>query len=401
MSIRGRWPAKVWGGSYPLALSQPAVVGRWNERVVLQLLQQRGPLSRADLVRISGLSAPTVSKAVSSLLRVGLLEEEAATETGRGRPAPKVRLARSNVQVIGIQIDAGHCWIGAAGLDGVIRSSVDCVATPHSYEQLLDVLESAARRYMVDGVKTLGLGVSLPGLVDNRTGRGILSPNLPMTNGHTPAADLGQRLGLPAVLLQESHALCLAEKRYGLARQVEDFAVLDVATGVGLGVMVGGRLFTGHNGLAGEIGHLTVVPQGGRRCGCGNTGCLETMVSDTALAWHASRRLGRPVNGDEVIELARSGQIDLSAELDQMASYLAVGVAAVINIFNPQAVFIHTPLFDIQPDLLHRVITRAQQRALPPSFEQCRIGRAQGTKYQGAIAGIIQSLTEAVAPTLV
>jgi N-acetylglucosamine repressor len=221
-----------------------------------------------------------------------------------------------------------------------------------------------------------------------------------MTNGHTPAADLGRRLGLPAVLLQESHALCLAERHYGLAQQVDDFAVLDVATGVGLGVMLGGRLFTGHNGLAGEIGHMTVVTEGGRRCGCGNTGCLETVVSDTALAWQASRKLGRPVGGDEVIELARNGLIDLSAELDGMASYLALAVAAVINIFNPAAVFIHTPLFDIEPDLLERVIARTQQRALPPSFQQCRILRAQGTKYQGAIAGIIEALTDAVAPRI-
>ncbi|MCS7020771.1 MAG: ROK family transcriptional regulator [Gemmataceae bacterium] len=383
-----------------VTLSWPSLVGRLNERLVLQLLQRHGPLSRAEVVRVSGLSAPTVSKAVSSLLRAGLVEEEEATETGRGRPAAKVRLARSRVQVLGIAVDADHCWVAAAGLDGVLRCPVRRVTTPASYEELLTVLEAAAREYMVEGIQTLGVGISLPGLVDSRTGRGILSPNVPMTNGHTPAVDLGSRLQLPAVLLQESHALCLAERHYGLARQIEDFAVLDVATGVGLGVMMGGRLFTGHSGLAGEIGHMTVVPQGGRRCGCGNTGCLETVVSDTALAWHASQKLGRLVRGDEVIELARNKLVDLSAELDQMAGYLALAVATVINVFNPAAVFIHTPLVDIEPDLLQRVIWHTQQRTLPPSFAQCQIARAQGTKYQGAIAGIIQALTDAVAPRI-
>ncbi|MEJ5274562.1 MAG: ROK family protein [Thermogemmata sp.] len=404
--MRGQNVAK-WvrlnGRSKAEALPRPSLVGRLNERLVLQLLQDRGPLSRAEVVRASGLSAPTVSKAVASLLRAGLVEEveEGVTaESSRGRPAVKVRLARSRVQVLGVAVDAGHCWVAAAGLDGTLRQPVRRVVTPGSYEQLLAVLEEAARDLMEAEVQTLGLGMSLPGLVDDRAGRGILSPNVPMTNGHTPAADLGHRLGLPAVLLQESHALCLAERHYGLAQQVDDFAVLDVATGVGLGVMLGGRLFTGHNGLAGEIGHMTVVTEGGRRCGCGNTGCLETVVSDTALAWQASQKLGRPVGGDEVVELARRGQIDLSAELDGMASYLALAVAAVINIFNPAAVFIHTPLFDIEPDLLDRVIARAQQRALPPSFQQCRILRAQGTKYQGAIAGIIEALTDAVAPRI-
>ena len=76
---------------------------------------------------------------------------------------------------------------------------------------------------------------------------------------------------------------------------LDDFAVLDVSTGIGLGVMIGGRLLKGHPGLAGEIGHVTAVAEGGRTCGCGNTGCLETVASDSALAYHASHKLGRAV----------------------------------------------------------------------------------------------------------
>jgi len=382
----------------------PSLVGRLNERLVLQLLQDRGPLSRAELVRASGLSAPTVSKAVSSLLRAGLveeLEETVGAEPSRGRPATKVRLARSHVQVLGVAVDAGFCWVAAAGLDGSLRQPVQRVVTPQSYDDLLDLLEGTCRGLMQGGIKTLGIGVSLPGLVEDCSGRSILSPNVPMTNGHTPAVDLGQRLGVPAVLLQESHALCLAERHYGMAQHIEDFAVLDVATGVGLGVMLRGRLLTGHSGLAGEIGHITVVPEGGRRCGCGNSGCLETMVSETALIWYASQKLSRPVQRDELIELLHTGQLDLSVELDRMATYLAVGIAAVINIFNPAAVFVHSPLCDLDPQLLPRAVARTQQRALPPSFAQCRIMRAQGTKCQGAVAGIVQALTDALAPRLV
>ena len=247
------------------------------------------------------------------------------------------------------------------------------------------------------GVKTLGLGVSLPGLVDYRSGRGVLSPNIPMTNGHAPAADLAARLGLEGVLLQESHALCLAERHYGLARGLDDFAVLDVATGVGLGVMMGGRLLRGHSGRAGEIGHITAVANGGRQCGCGNFGCLETVASDSALAFHAGNKLGRTVSVDEAIELVGQVTVDLSEELDEIASYLAVGVAAVINLYNPAVVFVHSPLFDIDAGLLGRVVERTAARALPPSFAECRITSAEGRKRQGAVASIIQHLTDAVA----
>ena len=381
---------------------RPAVVGKLNERRVLRLLQTRGPLSRAEVARGSGLSAPTVSKAVASLLKAGLLEEADATELARGRPAPKLRLATDTAQVLGITIDAGHCEVVSAGLDGRLHGDVAIVPTPTTYAELLAALEAAARALMArPGVRTLGFGLSLPGLVDGRTGRGVLSPNVPLTDGHAPAADLAARLGVECSLLQESHALCLAEQHYGLARGLDDFAVLDVGTGLGLGVMLGGRLLKGHAGLAGEIGHVTAVASDGRKCGCGNTGCLETVASDSALAYHAGLKLGRAVSVDEVIELARSGTVDLSAELASLADYLAIGVAAVVNLFNPAVVFVHSPLFDIDPSLLDRVAAGAAGRALPPSFAGCRVLRAEGTKRQGAVAGIIQHLTESVAPEVV
>src|SRR3954471_15816680 len=94
-----------------LTTIRPAVVGKFNERQVLRLIQARGPLSRAEVARESGLSAPTVSKAVASLLRAGLLEEADAIEPARGRPAPKLRLANTSAQVLGIAIDAGHCEV--------------------------------------------------------------------------------------------------------------------------------------------------------------------------------------------------------------------------------------------------------------------------------------------------
>jgi N-acetylglucosamine repressor len=386
----------------PLPTIRPAVVGKFNERQVLRLLQTRGPLSRAELTRGSGLSAPTVSKAVASLLRAGLLEEADAPELARGRPAPRYRLANTSAQVLGITIDAGHCEVVAAGLDGALRPDVRIVPTPATYPALLARLEKAARELTArPGVKTLGLGLSLPGLVDYRTGRGVLSPNVPVTNGHAPAADLAERLGIDCTLLQESHALCLAERHHGLARGVDDFAVFDVSTGIGLGVMLGGRLLRGHSGLAGEIGHITAVPAGGRKCGCGNTGCLETVASDSALAYHAGRKLGRAVNVDEVIELARSRAVDLSEELHAIGGYLAIGVAAVMNLFNPAVVFVHSPLFDIDPGLLNRIAERASERALPPSFAECRLLRAEGSKRQGAVAGIIQKLMDSVAPEVV
>ena len=156
---------------------RPALVGKLNERQVLRVIQTRGPLSRAEVARESGLSPPTVSKAVASLLKVGLLEEADAAEPARGRPAPRLRLATESAQVLGVAIDAGHCEVVSAGLDGVLHDDTLAVPTPATYPELLDALEAAARTVMAKpGVRTLGLGVSLPGQVDYRKGCGVLSP---------------------------------------------------------------------------------------------------------------------------------------------------------------------------------------------------------------------------------
>ena len=156
-------------------------------------------------------------------------------------------------------------------------------------------------------------------------------------------------------------------------------------------------MLTGHSGMAGEIGHLTAVAEGGQLCGCGNRGCLETVASDSALAVRASEKLGRKVDVDEVIDLVTTGQVDIRAELTEAVRYLAVGVAAVINLFNPATLFIHSRLFEIDEALFEAVVEKARQRSLPPSFADCRIVRARGSKRQGAVAGVIQQLTNAVA----
>src|SRR5215207_8107720 len=127
---------------------RPALVGKLNERQVLRVLQSRGPLSRPEVVRESGLSAPTVSKAVASLLKAGLLEEADATELARGRPAPKLRLATTSAQVLGVSIDVGHCEVVSAGLDGSLHDDPLTVPTPATYPELLDALEVAAKKVM-------------------------------------------------------------------------------------------------------------------------------------------------------------------------------------------------------------------------------------------------------------
>ena len=320
----------------------------------------------------------------------------------RGRPARKLRLANETAQVLGFVIDADRCRVVSAGLDGRLHGEeAGEFPTPATYDALIEAAAREAGRLMGrSGLSTLGLGISLPGLIDCREKRGILSPNVPITNRQSPCRDLSERLGgLACVTVQEADGLCLAERYYGEARGLDDFAMVDVGAGVGLGVMSGGRLLTGRCGLAGEIGHVTVELDG-RPCGCGNRGCLETVASDAALAWAASQRAGRKVTIDEVVEHIRRGESWAAEEFDKTCRYLAIGLAAVINLFNPSTLFVHGRLLAADDAAFPRLIEETRRHALAPSFADCRIVRARGSKRQGAVAAIIEHLTDSVAPSL-
>lgn len=373
---------------------RPALLRQLNERQVLEALQARGPLSRADIVRHTGISGPTVTRAVASLLRDGLLEEGDFQPAALGRPARALRLASRTASVLGAVVGAKVCELVPAGLDGVLREDqVRQFPTPPRYADLVKAFVKHARAFLDQSpTPVLGLGISMPGLLNRREKRTIISPNVHQTDGHTLGDDLQQRLRLETAILQEEHALCLAERLYGAARGVDDFALFDISEGLGVGLVNGGRIVAGHSGLAGELGHVTVQLDG-KPCGCGNHGCLETVATDTAFAALVSERLGKKCTIEEIIPRVQGGELRVEAELGQVLQYLAVGVAAVINLFNPSKLFLYGRLLDVGPDVFDRLLALTARRALAPSLADCEIIRARGNKRLGAVAAIIHRLT--------
>jgi predicted NBD/HSP70 family sugar kinase len=386
---------------------------RLNERRVLDAILAHGPLSRTALRRAAAMTGPTVTKAAESLLQMGFLEElDAEQVPGRlGRPERRLRLSSRSTEVIGIVIDARRCTVVPAGLDGRhAEKAAIRFATPGTYAELLSTLERLCRelgavpppgqpRRGRAGGRLRGVGISVPGLVNDRLAEVVFSPNLHILDGHAPARDLEARIGVPCRMFQESHALCLGESIFGAAVGLTDFAMLDVSTGLGLGVMSGGRLLTGTSGMAGELGHLRIDPAGAR-CGCGNRGCLETIATDTALARLVSEAIGRPVGAEEAIAGLRDGSIVAPAAIDRVVDALAVAVSAVVNIFNPATLFVHGGLLSAADDVFPRLLDLVRGAALAPALTDCRIVRARGSKRTGALAGIIEHVMSAAVPRL-
>jgi N-acetylglucosamine repressor len=186
---------------------------------------------------------------------------------------------------------------------------------------------------------------------------------------------------------------------FGGPEPLDDFVVLEISTGLGLGVFNSGRLLEGHSGLAGELGHVTVVPNG-RTCGCGNRGCLETVATDSAFAHAVSERIGRSIDVNEVVKLIRQGKLDGEPQLQSTCEYLAIAMAAAINIFNPATLFVHGHLFDAQDGLFDMACELTRRRALGPSLADCTIRRSRFSKAQGATAAAIRSLFDSFGPMM-
>lgn len=379
---------------------QPKLLSRINERLVIKALREQGPQTRAEMSRSIGVTFPTVAKAVASLLESDLLEEFDDEAVGRGRPAKRLRLASSCSQVIGVTLSDSQCELAAAGLDGVILpETVRKFATPHRYKTLLDRLAKHARE-LVDrsSVSILGLGMSIPGIVDYYEQRAIISANLPLLDGKQIGKDLQKILDIDCLIIRDAHAFSLSERiRLGPDASNSNIAMLDHSEGIGLGLVVDGEFITGDRGFAGELGHTT-VDLDGEPCHCGRNGCLETLASEWSVEARLSRELGRTVAMDEIIEMAQSGDARARDALYAMCRHLAVGVASVVNLFNPGKFYIYGRSFRAMPELLDALVDYTEQYALQPSFAACEFAAASGGELEGTIASVINYLTDSLVP---
>ena len=314
-----------------------------------------------------------------------MIEEFDVEESRIGRPSKQLRLALGTVQVLGATLGVRETRIFAAGLDGVIApDTIRTFATPLTYDGILTELTRHVQELRQRTRRTLGLGMSVPGLLNEETGQVIFSPNLHQTDGRPLADDAARRIGIEVTTIQESRALCLAERVHGGAKELRDFLILDISEGVGVGIVLDGRVVLGRQGLAGEFGHMTVDPNGSA-CGCGNHGCLETIISIKAICRRATEAVGRPVAIHEVVNGARADQPGMRRIVEETLPWLAIGLATLINGFNPEAIFIHGPLAELDGVMLGKLTDLTQPARL--AGVDAELPTALGPRFEGAGGG--------------
>ncbi|RKS77523.1 putative NBD/HSP70 family sugar kinase [Motilibacter peucedani] len=298
-----------------------------NRRRVLEALARLGSGTNADLCRETHLSRATVTSVVAELRDDGLVRSVDGPRTGtRGRPAGRLALAPPPGLTAVVEVAVGSLRVALGTLEPRVRAErVVRVDTRSSGTAALEVAARTVRELQVEvGAKDLSRVVlGVPGPLDPRTGvvrSGVLLPGWADLD---PVARLGGLLGVPVTADNDANLVALGEATYGAGAGHRDLVVVDLCDGIGAGLVLDGRLHRGTSGIAGEIGHVQVVHEGGRPCRCGSTGCLETVASAPQVLAALSDELGSPADLELLASLAAEGST--AAQRILRTAGLAVG----------------------------------------------------------------------------
>ena len=297
-----------------------------------------------------------------------------------------------SAQAYTVAIDLGGTRFRVAAVDHGGRIVARHSELTHAEEGRDSVLRRvlAAAERIIDRVGTervAGIGIGVPGPVNPWVGLVLQTPNLPGWHEVPIKAILEAQLHQPVQVGNDANLAAVGEHVYGAGQGTDDLIYLTVSTGIGGGVLAGGRLLLGAAGLAAEPGHMTMLPDG-PRCGCGNQGCLETLASGTAIAREARRRLadGLPsalsgltpeeVDAETVVEAAYRGDPLARDVMARAAGYLGLGIANLVHLFNPRAIILGGGVANAG-DLLFEPVRATVQARCMPGFRDVRITQAQ------------------------
>ena len=238
--------------------------------------------------------------------------------------------------------------------------------------QIVRLVEQVGQEATGEGIA--GAGVSSPGPIDTVRGLALGVPTLKGWNG-VPIADMiAEALDLPVTLENDGIAAANGEWRFGVGRGLTDFVYVTVSTGIGGGIVSGGRLLHGRMGMAGHIGHMTVMI-GGERCSCGNAGCWEAYASGTAFARRIGRSGAAAQDPASVLAAARNGDPQAAELVAEHGDYLGIGIASLLHLFSPQAVILGGGVSN-GLDLLMPAIDRRVRLNAMPAFRDIPVIRA-------------------------
>ncbi len=362
-----------------------------NKAIVLNMIWRSAPTSRADISRASGLNRSTVSSLVDELITEGYVAEVGVGESALGR---KPIMLQSNPDagiIIGVELGVNYIRLIASDIVANVISSSEIAIEPADgmdriVKTMLQAIESMAASVPSTLRGLIGVGVGVPGLVRSNSGVLAFAPNLKWKN--VPLKDIMMdRLGVPVFVDNEANAAALGERWFGAGVDVENMAYVSVGIGLGVGIVINGELYHGSSGYAGEMGHFTMQPDG-QECGCGNRGCWETLASESATVVRVMQAIeeGRPtilagcgkhrLTMDDLANACVRGDEVAREALMDTGRYLGIGIAGLINTFNPELVIVGSTVGRCSRFVLDEAEKEIQARGLGQLTKEVKVMQA-------------------------
>ncbi len=322
---------------------------------IVKELYLHGELSIFKLSQTIRMSTPTITRAVEELIEELLIREVGIGESTGGRRPSLYGINPSSRYVLGVDLERSFVRMGIFDFANQPVSEIHELnegldTHPDILEFISEKVSELLEAYNIDANKVLGIGVSLPGLIDLKTGLSYT-----YLNTGRPAADiLSEKTGFPVFIEHDTRAMAWGEQAFGLARGLSNVLCLNVGSGIGLSMILNGKLYMGQSGYSGEFGHIQIEPNG-QLCHCGKIGCIETLASGKSMVAKARReisagaitQINNMIEGDLsklniriIMEAARKGDQFAIDMLARIGEALGKGLAILIHLFNPELIII-------------------------------------------------------------
>lgn len=354
---------------------------QFNETSLLELIRTNKQISKADLAQLTGLSPTACGIIVSNLLEKSYIREAGVGVSKGGRRPKLYELNPKSYYSIGVDIDVDYIRFILMDITGNVEYR-DKISSGfiQSVSEVTKLIEEKVHRIIkenhINENRLLGVGVSVPGMVDNITYEIIYAPNLGWER-----IDLKSMLSgigeFPIYVDNEAMCSAICENWIGCCTELKDFVCINMKSGIGSSIFAGGNIYRGCSGSAGEVGHIT-VDHNGPKCACGNYGCLETLVSTRSMVEKAQRLVRQglitdfPETGDintldsidDIISAVDAGNESARVILVEAAGYLGLALANLINTINPSRIVLGKELAKLPEAILEHLRNIALSKAL-------------------------------------
>lgn len=356
---------------------------------ILGILRDGVPRTKRELALLTGQARTTVSQRLALLAAARLVGETDETAATGGRPSATWAFRGHELAVLAVDLGANHATYAVTDMFGeVLAHATDGIAIGDGPAVVMGLvlrrLDELLARPEVAGRDVLAVGIGLPGPVDQESGRPTSPPIMPGWDGYDVRHALSERYRCPVLVDNDANVLALGERAVAWP-DVDDLVYVKVATGIGAGIISGGRLLHGAEGAAGDLGHVHSAAARDRPCRCGNRGCLEAVAGGLSIAATLDER-GVPARTPrDIVEHVRAGNLESVQALRQAGRALGDVLATCTALLNPRVIVIGGEIVEAGEPLLAGVRESVYTRALPLASRDLRVAVARS----GALGGVV------------